>query len=1202
MATFSFGAPGTFVNETTGNVSISGIASFNTVYMLVETDEQVPTTVFPFNTPIPVTALQDYKALIGGGVPESRLPLLSYNCVNTFFQNAQIGDLRVVRVGTPNQIAEIEIFSSGTKISNSGLPSSLEAGDTVYAQLILNGIKLVAGNGTNGYTSSGEWLGVPVTIPVDYIAGDAVNNRKISKAIATAIAEAIESNPSVNSSVYVRDYGLVIDTNPLSNSENAFVTVAAATYGGSISVVSQQNIVGSVSVLMGNTYDVENIVGMQNSLERVPQDYIQCINTAFDGQQNQGYLVAPAAYAQFDAAGRAAIGAAAAAHSQSNNFKWITLADPGPYYVTDINKYKEFSPHLPAADLQTGVKYLVDNAIYEWTGASVTYDKLRHQPIVGGYSPRVAVQQSREEVGLGEKVGLIDSSVFTLDSDGSGADTEIGKFSISSPSPWPVDFKVMEVTVSNPGADFSGLGDTVYVVAPPFNEALYGPYPSNGTIQVVYLAQTASEASSIYTQVEAAGGTDKMTTAPTGAITVSSSVGSTVEVSYGTPSWDLGGQVSINGQSSNLIENITGSSQFVNTLHLPGTLQDPTKEFRLGFVSRVILDPSSSSFITTFTEGGISYCKFMVQSHGLKDGQKVFFTQPVSQGSTVIFKATNVNGANPYFVKVLDTGSFTLASSYSNFLAGSFVEKTGSFSSFPTIFYSLVTGGNLGAVNTSEITTLPLTRGRKYGFATGGIFSKASVASTNADSGVGTSIFLNNSSVVIGEEQILPYGETPDGNWLPKLQLVNLGSGTTSVQNYLCTPTVSQKFGTEAYFVPCLDPIYGGTYDPNTDPSTGLLGGTLSSYVDRVLSVGDTGTAIQSAISALEGVYFTVIGNAGKAPDGTTDVVVGDRIAVIYNGSSYTWRVVPAEANGGDLSSVSRVCFGSQVEISFTPEQTPPSNLWRFDAITSTEIMDYALRGIGFNGEPQAEFVEAGVDNVNRLYDDSQRYFNAFGFIAYYGPFIQNASGQFIPPSPYVTGVALRRYRSEGFQFPPAGVKYQLSDAVGTQIPVNSAQQNLLNPDGCNAVRTLPGYPDTAVFIWGGRTRINKAVADQLKFQFVNTRVIQNIVYGSLRNAFDNLTFSVVDSFGLIFNQIVSVGNSVLSQLWIAGALFGARPSEAFQVICDNRINRPENLENGVVNVKVFDVPVPTMERMEVDLIRVSIGQMNKELNIQGLG
>jgi phage tail sheath protein FI len=198
--------------------------------------------------------------------------------------------------------------------------------------------------------------------------------------------------------------------------------------------------------------------------------------------------------------------------------------------------------------------------------------------------------------------------------------------------------------------------------------------------------------------------------------------------------------------------------------------------------------------------------------------------------------------------------------------------------------------------------------------------------------------------------------------------------------------------------------------------------------------------------------------------------------------------------------------------------------------------------------------------------------------------------------------VAVRRYRAEGYQFPPAGVKYQLADAVAAQIPINSAQQNLLNPKGCNAVRTLPGYPQSAVFIWGGRTRVNPDDAQQRLYQFVNTRVILNVVYGSLRNAFDTQIFNVIDGFGIVYNQIISVGNSILNQLYVRGALFGATPSDAFQVICDSRINTPESLENGIVSAKVFVTPVPTLERIQIDLIRVAIGKMQDELDIQGLG
>jgi len=750
---------------------------------------------------------------------------------------------------------------------------------------------------------------------------------------------------------------------------------------------------------------------------------------------------------------------------------------------------------------------------------------------------------------------------------------------------------------------------TVYIVAPPYDTNLYGTYPSDGSTQYVYITATASEATSVLTAVLAAGGTALIgagVAAANGAYVVGAPTGSTATVTYGVSSWNW--PVEISGQSSNLLQNITGETTNVNTLHLPATLQTSTRDYRLNFISRTLFDPSASISSYTFSGSSTEYAAFELNGHGLVNGQKVFFTQTVLAGTATLLKATISNSINPYYVKVLDNDTILLATSYTGYLSGSYVTyPSASISTAPTILYSGVLGGNLTSVNLAELTTVPLIRARKYGLNSGIIAGQAARASVapapNVDNPT-VSIYLNRSSKVLGKELIFPYGETTSAGWLPSLDLVDPGDIQTTTQNFICTPTTTQNYTSQAYLVPTIDAIYGGNYEANTTAGTGILDVSSAYTVACGLAVSDTGTDIQAALSKLDGVYFNVTAAPSNsvAPDGTTDVILGDRIAVVFNGTSYEWVVIPANSLGGDLTSVGHVCYGSQVELVLTEEQTPLTTLWNFDAITSTEIIDDALRGVGNAGEPEAVFVEAGVDNVTRLLEDSQRYSNAFGFIAYYGPYVLNSAGQYIPLSPYVAGVALRRYRSEGFQFPPAGTKYQLVDAISVQLSVNSAQQNLLNPRGCNVARTLPGYASSAIFIWGGRTRINPAIPEQRKFQFVNTRVIQNVVYGSLRRVFDNQIFSVIDGFGVIFNQIVTIGNSVMGQLYNEGALYGAKPSDAFQVICDERINRVEDLENGIVNVQVYDVPVPTMERIDVGLIRVSIGQMSNELQSRGLG
>ena len=633
MATFSLGAPGVYINESAGRAAAADLSSFSTVYMLVETEEGVPTTRFPFNTPIPVTSLADYRVLLGGVIPTARIPALSYDCVNEFFQNAQVGDLRVVRVGTPNQIVELEFFPSGTKLNSTALPSALMAGNVVYVQMTINGIKLVAGDGSTGYTANGEWLGVPVEIPVNYVAGDEVNNRKISATITAAVAAAIESNPSVRSSVYVRDSGLVNDLDPSGNSQNGYVTISATTFDGNVSVVTEVFPVGSNFVFMQNTYDIQNIVGQQTNLERVPQDYTQTISTAFDGQQDQGYLVTPTAYAQFDAAGRALVGAAAANHCASNNYKWMALADPGPYLVTDINKYNDYTPHQAAADLVTGLKYLVDNAIYEWTGTDVSYNKLSYQSIVFGESAQTAVNESANIVADNVQVGLLDNGQYTVNAVPTAVD---GIFLLDTDQFWPVTLPIQEVTLSNAGVgnDFQTVsvqgqpgtfnlnGTTVYVIAPPYNSAVDSEYSQNN----IFLATSAVDASNIYNAVVLAGGTVNITAPPTGAVYKAAPTGDTALLTYADPYWNL--PVDINGQTSNLIENTSGANAGVNTLHLPGTLQNPTETYRLNWVSRTILNPSLhvalySGAVTTF----VGATQFSVLNHGLRSGQRVFFTQ-----------------------------------------------------------------------------------------------------------------------------------------------------------------------------------------------------------------------------------------------------------------------------------------------------------------------------------------------------------------------------------------------------------------------------------------------------------------------------------------------------------------------------------------------------------------------------------------------
>jgi phage tail sheath protein FI len=295
--------------------------------------------------------------------------------------------------------------------------------------------------------------------------------------------------------------------------------------------------------------------------------------------------------------------------------------------------------------------------------------------------------------------------------------------------------------------------------------------------------------------------------------------------------------------------------------------------------------------------------------------------------------------------------------------------------------------------------------------------------------------------------------------------------------------------------------------------------------------------------------------------------------------------------------------YGSSIEIEFVePSTEVPDGLFNFDAVTGAVVMSEALRGVNNNGNPQVVVVEKGMDDHSNLFAESQKYSTTQGFLAYYAPYLLNDLGVYVPPTGFVTGFAMKRYRDEiaGFRLPPAGAKYAVAGARGVQVEITTGMQDVSNPYGLNALRQLPGYsetdPDTGItygpiFIWGSRTRVNPANAEQALYKFVNTRVILNVIYGTLENALDNQIFNIIDGRAVTFNQIRTlVSNTLYSNFYVPGALFGSGAADAFDVVVDDRNNPAANLDNGLVNVQIFVVPVPTLERIEIDLLRVSIG------------
>jgi hypothetical protein len=1680
--------------------------------MLVEVQPEIPTTLFPFNEPVQVTNTREYVRLIGGAIPSSKIELLSYQCVDAFFTQSYVGDLRVIRVGTPSNVMEVQLNPSGFKTNGLGVSSPLEAGDLVYAQLLINGARL------GQFTGAGTWKGVPVEIPVDYVEGNFDNNKKIAIAIRDAIARAVTVDPNVAAGTIVRDLGVCTDQ----FAECAYEYLAGREFNAPISVVPESEPAsdGAYYVFTLNTYTVGPVIPDTTSTDELAADYLQCLRTAFVDQEDQGYLTAPCAFAKFGPEKRRLIGQEMAFQAELNSHKWMSIADAGPYNVTDILEYNEFTQHSAAAPLVTGQEFLVGNTVYEWTADNTDYVQLRYTPLSGTESnPETAVNGSQNlNVPFDNFLSLRDDGIISFSTSTTPEYDRPGLLDLQGEN-WPSTKEAgTPVTLSDCiGALATLEGETVYVVPTYLT-------PSNKTFTgYVYFSETYPQAITAYNWVISQGGLDGdgtpqypgVNTLPPGCIPVDTSTGSgnlgdavtgvvittpgsgynvgflptvtfpapaaaggeaatgfpvlgntglvdeaavtvagsgytntpTVNVVNAGGDPGLGASVTaalatVGGKVAKLALTsggagfesapsvgisapaavggvaatataILAATGAIKTLTLASPGQNyilaPSVTFTGGIgaaatttlattggrivgiasfsggslytaVPSVALPPSTGAGATftatlaatggvatiavasggsdytlpplvSIAGGGVgaaatsvlattgravavaasgevasgpslsgnitiagagaevdiiigyvidagSVATFNVSTAGsgwtqanvdlalaggygtVTDSTPANWTTPptltVTLGYAVVSVTVNTNGSG----YTTASASFTAAPGdaygfgatagavvIGKALASITVTTPGSgytstdpnvltitpavgdttgggasatvWTGFPIASVTLSTGGSgydgstlVNVVNAPTdtfgsagaltyvigrvVTGLTLTSGGSayaatdtvsVTFTSGNPSAPASAVATKGfpvsgvtivDRGAGylaaPSLTFTPSPLDSGNTIVAASGSTVLGFGIASVTITNAGTGYTEADMPLNltftggSPLVSaagyatlqtKGTGVLTYEIPAWDlyvEIEGQTSDlilngsnnvldlntlhlPGTlqnstenfqlaqftrtfaetdlskqDPSVanspvvfgclnhGLANGSVI-YFTAPITKATGGTLVTASTSQASVRYYVSVINGNQFRLATTLTNLNSRIFIQYptggltagqttlsysglliapeNTSLYnnegvvnvirgrkygfnTFNVlstfypanldpltgpdaqglvhtlgfyraenqpdekyysaygefdagVPNPENAGflgdlvlesqdtvnyfcspltandrsnqayitptytDGGGIKRVLWGASLTLRYGSYKEAPSNLWRFNAVTTTELVDYALRGTFNEGVPACVQVATGIDDAQKLLDDSQQYYNPRGFIAYYGPYLKNGSGAWIPASPYVTGVAIRRYRSEGFQYPPAGVKFPLNGVSAVQIPINSTQQDILNPRGCNVCRTLPGYGQT-VFIWGGRTRINQDDAEQRLFQFVNTRVIMNVVYGSLRRAFDSQIFNVIDGFGLVYNKIISIGNSILNELYVRGALFGRRPGDAFQVICDERIQTSASLEAGIVHSKVFVVPVPTLERIEVDLIRVAIGNMQNELDALGVG
>ena len=636
----------------------------------------------------------------------------------------------------------------------------------------------------------------------------------------------------------------------------------------------------------------------------------------------------------------------------------------------------------------------------------------------------------------------------------------------------------------------------------------------------------------------------------------------------------------------------------------------------VGTDSATVKAPSGAPAQAIISAGGDAIV--FSADHGLKSAERVMFDGEIGGATTTLFKATTATSATAYYVRVLDRNLFLLTPSASNLAAEVFINfPTEALTTATPVRFYRALGQTLSGGTFSDSGIMRFTRGRKYQMdATLAVFRVKDEAGVGVQTGVNdpygvaytddlsTDLRLSGTTVPeMANEYEVEAGDVTAG-----------GTNTITIANhgYAVGGTLRLSEATNAVLPDGLkedEDYFAIIVDANTIK---LAASAADAVAGTAVTLADTGTnnsagACFVVTSASNPYTFTYTEDEESNPLNFARDFAGDNnfycvpLSTGEQADPYTTKVYAHLAI--ETSTSITALFAGQTEVEFVePQVEVPNALWNFNAVTSGDMIAEALRGVNSNGVPQAKVIETGMDNHNRLFSESQKYSTTMGFLAYYAPYIKNDVGVFVPPTGFVAGLAMRRYRDEiaGFRLPPAGAKYSLAGARGCQVEITTGMQDVSNPFGLNALRQLPGYsevdPDTGevygpVFAWGARTRINPNNAEQALFKFVNTRVIMNVIYGTLDGALDGQIFNIIDGRAVTFNQIRTlVSNILYTNFFIPGCLFGATANEAFDVIVDDRNNSAAALENGLVNVQVFVVPVPTLERIEIDLLRVNIG------------
>ncbi|MGA2128608.1 MAG: phage tail sheath C-terminal domain-containing protein [Xanthobacteraceae bacterium] len=170
------------------------------------------------------------------------------------------------------------------------------------------------------------------------------------------------------------------------------------------------------------------------------------------------------------------------------------------------------------------------------------------------------------------------------------------------------------------------------------------------------------------------------------------------------------------------------------------------------------------------------------------------------------------------------------------------------------------------------------------------------------------------------------------------------------------------------------------------------------------------------------------------------------------------------------------------------------------------------------------------------------------------------------PACGIIAGVMATTDASRGVWKAPAGINAGIAGIVGLEGNITDAQNGMLNQLGINCLRN---FPVIGPVVWGARTlRGADLLSDDYKY--VPVRRLTLFIEESLYRGTQFAVFEPNDE--TLWSHLRLTIGTFMADLARQGAFYG------YQVTCDKTTTTPDDIDHGIVNVRVAFAPVKPAE------------------------